>query len=157
MKRTQYSSAFPLCLILKDSLQSSRTELLLTEDGYEVITFHSARELWENFARWRPRYIITNRQFPDGYSALDLCQAVRKEFLMPYCYIHVLSWRCHLGEIEEALQAGANDYSVTPISPLQLRARVRVGLRWLQYIDSLTLDVDATTPEIDLTTVSVES
>jgi DNA-binding response OmpR family regulator len=121
-------------------VHSSRVELLLNEDRHEVITFHSAKEIWENFTRRRPRYIITNREFQDDFSALDLCRAVRKEFMLPYCYIHILSRRSQLEEIEEALEAGANDYSILPISPFQLRARVRVGLRWLAYIDSLTLE-----------------
>lgn len=32
----------------------------------------------------------------------------------------------------------ANDYSIKPVSPFQVRARVRAGLRGLQYIDSIT-------------------
>ena len=40
--------------------------------------------------------------------------------------------------IEEALDAGANDYSIKPVNSLQIRTRVLVGMRWLAYIDSIT-------------------
>jgi hypothetical protein len=41
-------------------------------------------------------------------------------------------------EIEEALDAGANDYSIKSVNPLHVRTRVLVGMHWLAYIDSIT-------------------
>ena len=130
---------FRVCLAVRDPMQCSRMEITLTDDGYEVVTFRSARELWDSYARCRPRYIITDRRFPDGFSALDLCRHVRQDYLVPYVYIHVLSDLSRIEEIEEALDCGASDYSVKPLSRFQLRARVRVGFRWLQYLDSITV------------------
>ena len=42
-----------------------------------------------------------------------------------------------LQEIKEGLAAGVDEYLIKPPNPLQLRSRVLVGLRWLQYIDLL--------------------
>lgn len=129
---------FAICLAIANPLRSSKLETILGEDGYEVVPFRSAKELWNNFEWRRPRYIITDRLFPDGFSGLDLCREVRSRYMLPYVYIHILSVRTSIPEIEEALDAGANDYSIQPVSPFQVRARVRVGLRWLNYIDSIT-------------------
>jgi DNA-binding response OmpR family regulator len=148
MAQRKLSQGFPICLALAEPPQSSRIESVLAQDGYDVLAFSSASELWKNFGWRQPRYIITDRRFPDGYSALDLCRDVRARYMLPYVYIHVLGRANSITEIEQVLEAGANDYSVKPITPSQLRARLRVGLRWLNYIDSLTTpatDVRAST------------
>jgi len=56
---------------------------------------------------------------------------------MPYCYVIMLSDMNSLAEIREALDTGVDDYLSRPITPIQLRTRIVVGLRWLAYIDSL--------------------
>ncbi|MEW6302473.1 MAG: response regulator [Verrucomicrobiota bacterium] len=130
---------FTLHLALRRPLDASQLEQVLMKDGYSVVIHRSARRLWNEFAQARPRYVITDRRFGDDFDALQLCRLIRKEYLLPYVYIHVLSSLSSLKEIEEALDHGANDYSIKPINPFQLRARVRVGLRWLHYLDSLNL------------------
>jgi sigma-B regulation protein RsbU (phosphoserine phosphatase) len=139
MATPQPASDVPICLVIGDPLRCSRLESVLTEVGYIVLPFQSAQELWQNFEWRHPRYIIADRRFADGFSGLDLCRAVRQKFLLPYVYIHILGSAQSTHEMDEALDAGASDYSVKPISPPQLRARVRVGLRWLEYIDSITM------------------
>src|SRR5712671_417294 len=131
--------SFPICMVFGDPLRGSRLEAVLTAVGYTVLPFQSAQEILANFEWRRPRYIIAERRYPDGFTGLDLCRTVRQKYLLPYVYIHILGSVQSTPEMDEALDAGANDYSVKPISPPQLRARVRVGLRWLEYIDSLTM------------------
>ena len=116
---------------------SSRLEMILTGEGYEVRPFMSAKQLWDSISTFRPRFIITEGTFKDGFSALDLCRGIRQHYLLPYIYIHVISRRSQIEEISEALDAGANDYSCKPVGALQIRSRVLVGLRWLEYLDSL--------------------
>lgn len=128
--------AFPICLAAGDRLLSSRLELTLSEAGHEVLSFTSAKQLWESFPVRRPRFIITERMFNDGFSALNLCRLVRRDYLLPYVYIYIISRRHEIAEIEEGLNAGADDYSIKPVSSPQVRTRVLVGLRWLAYIDS---------------------
>ena len=131
-------SNIPICIAIAEPLEGSRIELVLAKDGYDVVTFRSAKQLWDNFKVRRPRYIITDRRFREEFTALELCRSVREQFMLPYVYIHVLGRLGTLDAIEEVLSAGANDYTVKPLLPSQLRARVRVGLRWLAYIDSIT-------------------
>ena len=42
-----------------------------------------------------------------------------------------------VSEIKEALAASVDDYIVRPANRFQIRSRVLVGMRWLNYIDSL--------------------
>jgi DNA-binding response OmpR family regulator len=131
-------AGFPICLAVGDRALSSRLELTLSEAGYQVLAFTSAKQLWESFPSRRPRFVITERLFSDGFTALNLCRLVRRDYPLPYVYIYIISRRHEMGEIKEALEAGANDYSIKPVNPLQVCARVLVGLRWLAYIDSIT-------------------
>ena len=128
----------PIYTVIGRPVEASRIELILANDRYDVVPFRSAKQLWDNFETRRPRYIITDRQFDEEFTGLELCRKIRERYMLPYVYIHVLGRAANIETIEEALSAGANDYSVKPLSPAQLRARVRVGLRWLSYIDSIT-------------------
>jgi len=133
------STKFSICLAIAKPLQASRLETELVTEGFDVQAFHSAKEIWDNFGWRHPRYIITDLDFHDDFPATKLCQAVRAQYMLPYVYIHVLGNASRVADIEAALDSGANDYSVKPLTGFQLRARVRVGLRWLNYIDSITM------------------
>lgn len=82
--------------------------------------------------------VITERSFPSSeLSGLDLCRNIRKRFTLPYIYVVVFSSMNRMQEIKDGLAAGVDDYLAKPLTPVQARARVLVGRRWLAYIDSL--------------------
>ncbi|MBN2508279.1 MAG: response regulator transcription factor [Verrucomicrobia bacterium] len=116
---------------------ASQLEDSLVLDRFDVSTFRSARKLWEAFHERPGRLIITDRRFDDDYSGLDLARDVRRHHMLPYVYIVMLSVMNRLREIKEGLAAGVDDYLVKPHNPAQLRSRILVGMRWLNYIDSL--------------------
>jgi DNA-binding response OmpR family regulator len=108
----------------------------LVLDGFDMSTFPSARALWKTFHQKPARFIITDRRFDDGFSGLDLAREVRQHHMLPYVYIVVLSVMNRLKEIKEGLAVGVDDYLIKPHNPFQLRSRILVGMRWLNYIDS---------------------
>jgi DNA-binding response OmpR family regulator len=57
--------------------------------------------------------------------------------MLPYVYIVMRSVMNRLAEIKEGLAMGVDDYLIKPHNPFQLRSRILVGTRWLNYIDSL--------------------
>jgi len=120
--------------------EQESTKEMLTIDGWDVHCFDTAEQLWERFQVRPVRMVITDRRFPGNMSALDLARNIRQHFLMPYVYIAIQSVMNRQSEIEEALAAGADDYLIKPSNRVQLRARILVGLRWLDYIDSLQAD-----------------
>ncbi len=137
MTERYMEGAFPIHLAIGDPPLSSLLELILAEDGYQPVMFTSARNLWENFPLHRPRFIITEGRFNDGFEAANLCRLVRRDYPWPYVYIYIISRHHEMTEIEEALDAGANDYSIKPVNPLHIRTRILVGMHWLAYIDSI--------------------
>jgi DNA-binding response OmpR family regulator len=124
-------------LAIKKADDRSQIEDTMVLDGFEVRTFASASDLWRGFQEKPARLIITERRFVDEFSGLDMTRQIREHHLMPYVYVVMLSTLSHLKEIKEGLAAGVDDYLVKPHNRFQLRTRVMVGMRWLNYIDSL--------------------
>ena len=124
-------------LAIKNSVDRSHIEDTMVLDGFGVRAFGSASDLWQTFQEKPERIVITDRRFIDGFSGLDLTSKIREHHMMPYVYVVVLSTLSQLKEIKEGLAVGVDDYVVKPHNRLQFRTRVLVGMRWLNYIDSL--------------------
>jgi len=124
-------------LAIKNAAERSRVEDVLVLDGFDVSTFRSAEDLWNSFQGRPARIVISERRFGSKLSGLDLTRNIRRDFLLPYCFVVVLSAMNRIKEIEEGLAAGVDDYLIKPYNQFQLRSRILVGLRWLNYIDSL--------------------
>jgi DNA-binding response OmpR family regulator len=126
-----------LYLAVKKPDERSQMEDTLVLDGFDIRTFAAARVLWDAFQQTPARLVVSERRFSDGFSGLDLVRNIREHHLTPYVYTVVLSTLGNLKEMKEALAAGTDDYLVRPYNRLQLRSRALVGMRWLNYIDSL--------------------
>jgi len=126
-----------LYLAVKKRDERSRMEDSLVLDGFNIRTFASASELWEAFQQTPARLVISERRFSDGFSGINLVRDIRKHFLTPYVYTVILSTMSNLKDMKEALAVGVDDYLVRPHNRFQLRSRSLVGMRWLNYIDSL--------------------
>lgn len=129
-----------LYLAMSDWQAQSRMEDLLVLAGFDVSTFPTPQSLWEHFQTRPARFVIIDRMFADGTSGLDTVKKIRDEHLQPYVYILVRSTIERLSEIEEALAAGADDCLVAfnIHDSFQVHSRILVGLRWLEYLDSLS-------------------
>ena len=113
-------------------------EETLVLDGFNISAFASASALWDVFQARPTRMVITERSFPSSeLTGVGLCRNIRGRFTLPYIYVVVFSTMGRMQEIKDGLAAGVDDYLTKPLTPLQARARVLVGRRWLAYIDSL--------------------
>ncbi|HVY70080.1 MAG TPA: response regulator [Verrucomicrobiae bacterium] len=125
-------------MAIRLSEERSHLEDSLVMDHYNVSTFGTAFDLWTRFQIRPVRFVITDRRFPTSdFSGLDLARNIRRDFMMPYCYVVMLSSLSRLSEIQDGLDAGVDDYLTKPTNPFQIRSRILVGLRWLQYIDKI--------------------
>lgn len=131
------ADSLKLYLAVKRREARSSMEDTLVLDGFNIRTFATASELWEAFQQTPARIVISERRFADGFTGLNLVSNIRKYHPTPYAYTVVLSTMAKLNEMKEALAVGADDYLVLPHNPFQLRSRALVGMRWLNYIDSL--------------------
>ncbi len=126
-----------LYLAVKRHEERSSMEDSLVLDGFNIRTFAAASDLWSAFQQTPARIVISERRFADGFTGLNLVSHIRKYHLTPYVYTVVLSKMANLKEMKEALAVGVDDYLALPHNRFQLRSRALVGMRWLNYIDSL--------------------
>jgi len=131
------ADSLKLYLAVKRHEERSNMEDTLVLDGFNIRAFATASDLWEAFQQTPARIVISERRFADGFTGLNLVSNIRKHHLTPYVYTVVLSTMANLKEMKEALAVGVDDYLVRPHNRFQLRSRALVGMRWLNYIDSL--------------------
>lgn len=120
-----------------DIVSRSVLEDLLVECGYSVTICKNGLEAWELFRKRPFRFIITDWMMPhlDG---IGLCERIRKLEIPHYVYIIILTSKDQDVHTIQGLNAGADDFMCKPINIDELQARIRTGLRILQYEDDYT-------------------
>lgn len=105
-------------------------EAQLRREGYRVLSAANGREalkrLRENFCP----LVLTDWMMPE-MDGLELCRAIRREQWDSYVYLILLTARDSLDDVLMGLEAGADDYLVKPVHPMELLARMRTGRRIL--------------------------
>jgi two-component system, cell cycle response regulator len=94
-----------------------------------VLTASSGREALEVYKSQQPTLIITDWIMPD-LTGIELCQSIRSQ-ATEYTYIMLLTSNAAKKDIVQGLSAGADDYLTKPFDEDELRARVRVGMRFV--------------------------
>jgi two-component system, cell cycle response regulator len=107
-------------------------ETTLSPQGYLTYFAKSGRETIELVAEHQPDIIITNWMMPD-IAGLDLCRHLREDFKHSYAYIIILTGVSGKQEISAGLAGGADDYLTKPFAPEELKARIRVGCRVIEF------------------------
>jgi DNA-binding response OmpR family regulator len=87
-------------------------------DGLGVMAAISAQE--------EPALAVINWKM-SGMGGIEICRATRE--LNRPVYIVIVTERSGAEQLDKALEAGADDYLITPFDADELRARLRVGAR----------------------------
>lgn len=115
-------------LVLESALKSLDHEPILAADGEAA---------WELFNAEPVRVIVSDWQMPrlDG---AGLCRRVRARASRDYVYFIFLSQYSEIGETQQAaLEAGADDLLSKPIDMRELRMRLHVACRILDFIQQV--------------------
>ena len=99
----------------------------------EIIAVSNGDKAWECISTGEIHLVITDWNMP-GLSGVDLIQKVRQEAnLSHYVYMVLLTGRSNQDDILIGLESGADDYLVKPFIVPELKARVSIGKRILNY------------------------
>ncbi len=121
------AAAGPLVLVVDDEAPIRRfLRALLQVDGYAVAEADSGAAALEAAARLLPAVIVLDLGLPD-LDGLDVVRRLRAWTSTP---IVILSARGREADKVAALDLGADDYLTKPFGADELRARLRVALRW---------------------------
>lgn len=116
-------------LVVDDSkAQRMMLTVSLSRWGYEVTEAASGEEALLA-CKSAAFDIILSDWMMDGMSGLELCAAFRALQHDGYAYFILLTSKSETAEIAKGLEAGADDFLVKPVSPDELRARLRAGER----------------------------
>jgi two-component system chemotaxis response regulator CheY len=112
---------------LRKLLQAS-----LSQSGDEIIAVGEGEKAWDILSKGEISFVITDWNMPN-LSGIDLIQRVRNYGFDQYVYMIMVTARSNREDILSGLEAGADDYLTKPISIQELRARISIGKRILNY------------------------
>lgn len=119
----------PRVLVVDDDPLSRRIlEQALGSAGCDVESAADGQEALTKVRSYRPDVVVTDWQMPrmDG---LTLCRILKGSDETRFTHVLMLSARGETEAKVTGLETGADDYLVKPVDPVELTARVRVGLR----------------------------
>jgi diguanylate cyclase (GGDEF)-like protein len=103
-------------------------ELVLSEDGYEVISASDGHELVRMAQEHMPGLILVDLMMPqmDGFEAI---RQMRNDSRTAHIPMVILTARSRSGDIVTGFETGADDYIAKPFNISELLARVKSHLR----------------------------
>jgi diguanylate cyclase (GGDEF)-like protein len=119
-------------LVAEDTPSSRRLlEGALTTAGYDVVTVPDGTAAWTSFESGdAPQLAVLDWEMP-GLTGPQVCRKVRACGSQAYTYMLLLTSKTNIGDLVEAMEAGADDYITKPFDPAELFARLRSGRRIL--------------------------
>lgn len=101
--------------------------------GYEVSSYDNGDDAWDAFAVEDPQIVISDWKMP-GKDGLELCRRLREMNSETYTYfILVTAQRRSRGNLEQAIEAGVDDFLKKPIGSEEIWNRLRVAERILGF------------------------
>jgi CheY-like chemotaxis protein len=145
---TKETSPKPSKILIADDdpLNCELLEAYLEGEGYQIETATNGQHTLDCVAKSQPDIILLDIMMPklSGYEVCKRLKADPKTRDIPILMITALA---EMGDIEKAVNAGANDFLTKPVNKLELTVRVRSLLhnrhlkteldRLLAYLDEV--------------------
>jgi diguanylate cyclase (GGDEF)-like protein len=108
--------------------------------GFDTVTANDGDEAFNILTTEKnpPRLLLIDWEMPN-LNGIDLCRKIRNLDTNDPPYIVLITAHADQEHLATALQAGANDYLSKPTKPVELRARLGVGLRTLELQHRLNI------------------
>ena len=144
MSVSESQSSSQRLILVVDDIEDNRVLLqrALTSSGYATVLAESGREALSIISRQLPAMVLLDWMMPE-LSGLETLRAIRE--LYPRSKLPVIMCTA-IGEemsVVTAINAGANDYMIKPISLPILRARMSANFEQRAVIESLGSDKEA--------------
>lgn len=105
----------------------------LKKRGYDSIGYLNAEEAWEAYQEHQFPLLITDWVLPN-MSGIDLCRKIRQHPEGQYCFILVVTSKNEAKDLQEILDAGADDYVPKPIQFDNFQIRLAIASRQVEHL-----------------------
>ena len=122
-------------LLVEDHPESRRTlQKLIERRGHDVVAVGSAEEAKIELANQPFPFLILDWMLP-GKSGVELCRELRARPKGDEFFILLATARDEPADLEQALEAGANDYLTKPLDAARLSIRLSVAERRIRAMN----------------------
>ena len=112
-------------LIADDNFQNCELlDAFLAEENYEIAMAHDGRETLKKVEEFQPDLILLDIMMPK-LSGYEVCKQLRSEAATRDIPVLMVTALAEMGDIERAVQAGADDFLTKPVNRLELTTRVK--------------------------------
>lgn len=126
-------------VLLADDDVSQRFMLgdMLEEWGYEVESVEDGAAAWDALRNGAmPDIAMLDWEMPN-MNGVEVCRLAKSIQDSKYLYVLIVTARTSKGDVVQGLEAGADDFLSKPVDPDELRCRLAVGARIIQYEEEL--------------------
>ncbi len=115
-----------------DKITGALLRSLLKKWGYDYSFFSDGREAWEALQENQFNLALLDWMLP-GIDGISLVKKVRSAQNLEHKYIILITSKDKNDDIVRGLDAGADDYVLKPFHPKELKSRLQVGTRLIEY------------------------
>jgi CheY-like chemotaxis protein len=125
-------------LVAEDEIFSRQLlERALKKFGHEIVSVGDGIEAWTQLKLLNFRVVISDWMMPE-LDGLELCRRIRGRQGADYVYFILLTGQKRSQEnLQEAIEAGVDDFLSKPFEPNEVLTRLRVAERILQYTTTI--------------------
>jgi phosphoserine phosphatase RsbU/P len=125
-----------------DPISGRMIEALLEKEGLNVVRCADGAAAWQVVTGQTPPSLLILDWLMPGYHGIELCWKVQTLAPTYRPYTILVSAKNDKADLVNALDAGACDFITKPFDSDELRARVCVGMRFLEIQRQLQLKID---------------
>jgi sigma-B regulation protein RsbU (phosphoserine phosphatase) len=126
-----------ILLVDDDPIARSIHSMMLKVQGHEVLEAADGELAWRMVRESEISFVVSDWVMPN-LAGVDLCRRIRSAEFERYVYVILCTSKGAKSDLIEGMDAGADDFLVKPISPEELRVKVRAGERVLSLQQGLT-------------------
>jgi DNA-binding response OmpR family regulator len=109
-----------------DLLMRDLIATVLTAYGHEVETHADGAAVWSAFQRAPTALVVLDWEMP-SLDGLEVCRRIRAHPGGEDTYLLLITARSKAADLEDVLNAGADDYLSKPVTPSDIAARLRIA------------------------------